>query len=208
MVNEVFTSNKRTSKSKAEPIEPIIPDSYTLIAADLSLKRPGFCKVFMITKDGHPHIDRVELMSVDNKNKLKARGMILKEIKEALTQFCFNESPVFFVRERSVNNCIGKLARSGTAARTGVSEVVGIADLVAWEHSNKEWDEIFPVTIKKILTGNGKAEKQDVAKALHLYFTDIDYKNDDESDAAAVAIAWLINHKQISQILQEDKENE
>ena len=189
-------------------MEPDIPDKYTLIAADLSLKRPGFCKMFVVTKDGESYISRIETMSVDNKTKVKARGMILKEIKEALTQFCANESNVFFVRERSVNNCIGKLARSGTAARTGVSEVVGIADLVAWEHSTKEWDEIFPVTIKKILTGHGKAEKQDVAKALHLYLPDIDYKNDDESDAAAVAIAWLINHKQISQILQEDKENE
>lgn len=195
-------------KNKQPKEELILPSSYTLIAADLSLKRPGFCKITISNSNTTPTIIKVEVMSVDNKNKIKPRGMILTEIQQALTAFCKSDTAVYFVRERSVNNCIGKMAHSGTAARTGVSEVVGIADLVAWNISSKEWEEIFPVSIKKIITGNGKADKKDVAQALKLYLKDVDYRNDDESDAAAVAIAWLINHKQIQQIIQEDANNE
>ena len=62
-------------------------------------------------------------------------------------------------------------------------------------------------TIKKLLTGNGKAEKQEVANALTAYIGEHAYRNDDESDAAAVAVAWLISHNQIKQI-QEDTPNE
>lgn len=204
----MFTSGARSKKTNQVTEEKTIPSSYTLIAADLSLKRPGFCKIAVSHKDHKISIDKIELMSVDNKNKKKARGMILSEIQEALLKFCKEESPVFFVRERSVNNCGGKTARSGTMARIGVSEVIGIADLIAWQHSHQEWDEIFPVSIKKLLTGNGKAEKQEVANALNQYLGIIDYRNDDESDAAAVAIAWLINHKQIPQNIQEDTNNE
>ena len=195
-------------KKKQQQEELILPSSYVLIAADLSLKRPGFCKLHIANTKDATKIEKIDVMSVDNKTKTKPRGMLLTEIKQALTGFCKDENPVFFVRERSVNNCGGKTARSGTAARTGVSEVVGIADLVAWAHSEKEWDEIFPVSIKKLLTGNGKADKKDVAKILPLYLDNVDYHNDDESDAAAVAIAWLINHKQITQITQEDTANE
>lgn len=192
-------------KKKPSETEKTIPDTYTLIAADLSLKRPGFCKMKLSKAENILQIDQISLMSVDNKTKTKARGRILAEIKTALSDFIKEDGSVFFVRERSVNNCGGKIARSGTAARTGVSEVVGITDLIAWEQFNQEWDEIFPVSIKKLITGNGKAEKQEVATTLAKYVGSLDYKNDDESDATAVAIAWLINHKQI---IQEDTQHE
>lgn len=204
----MFTSSTNSKKQTTQTEEQILPPSYTLISADLSLKRPGFCKLSITLQNGTAHINNVELMSVDNKTKTKARGMILLEIQQALIDFSASDLPVFFVRERSVNNCGGKMARSGTMARIGVSEVIGIADLVAWTHSHSEWEEIFPVTIKKLITGSGKSEKQDVANALNCYLGKLDYKNDDESDAAAVAVAWLINHKQISQITQEDAKDE
>lgn len=204
----MFTSSTNSTTKKKQTEEQPLPSSYTLIAADLSLKRPGFCKLSISSQNGAAHIDSIELMSVDNKTKTKARGMLLLEIQQALTRFSISDLPVFFVRERSVNNCGGKMARSGTMARIGVSEVIGIADLVAWIHSHSEWEEIFPVTIKKLLTGSGKSEKQDVANALSRYLGKLDYRNDDESDAAAVAVAWLINHKQIPQIIQEDAKDE
>ena len=100
------------------------------------------------------------------------------------------------------------MAHSSTAARTGVSSVVGVMDLLAWQHANLSWEEYYPVSIKKLLTGNGKAEKGDVAAALSAYLGEHDYKNDDESDAAAVAVAWLIHHNQIKQVSQEDTPSE
>ena len=63
--------------------------------------------------------------------------------------------------------------------------------------TNKEWYSIYPVTIKKLIAGSGKAEKSEVAESLEYYIGKQDYKCDDESDAAAVAVAWLIQQGQI-----------
>ena len=79
-----------------------------------------------------------------------------------------------------------------------MSKVVGIMDWMGY-WSNKEWYSIYPVTVKKLITGSGKAEKFEVADALEYYIGKQCYKCDDESDAAAVAIAWLIQQGQIKQ---------
>ena len=44
-------------------------------------------------------------------------------------------------------------------------KVIGVADLVAWQKKRAEYHEIAPTTIKKLLTGSGKATKEDVAAA-------------------------------------------
>ena len=81
-------------------------------------------------------------------------------------------------------------------------------DLLSWEKDHLVWEEFYPTTIKKTLTGSGKAEKSQVADALKEYLGQQNYKNDDESDAAAVAVVWLIHHNQIKQIIQEDTPSE
>ena len=198
------------AKKKIVEEQPVvIPDAYTLLAADLSLKRPGFC-MLSVRRDGDKAIiDQAVISSVDNKTKTKPRGQLLQEIAfHASALLAGAKEPLFLVREQSINNCGGKMAHSSTAARTGISSVVGVMDLLAWQHGKRSWDEIYPVTVKKLLTGNGKAEKQEVAAALSGYLKGVTFKNDDESDAAAVAVAWLISHNQIKQILQEDKLSE
>ncbi len=76
-----------------------------------------------------------------------------------------------------------------------LSKVVGIADLVAWQQSCAAFYEIAPTTVKKLLAGSGKAEKEAVALALECYLGYQMYRTDDESDAAAVGIAWLLQKK-------------
>ena len=64
----------------------------------------------------------------------------------------------------------------------------------------REWDEIAATTVKKMITGDGKAEKAEVEKhVLRLMEQYADgwnhenpFTNDNESDAMAVAISWLI----------------
>lgn len=196
---------KKTSKE----IQVEIPQKYTLIAADLSLKRPGFCVINVDQKDNKPSVMSIKLVSVDNKTKTKPRGQLLEEILLAFKQLLDEaEKPVFLVREQSINNCGGKMAHSSTAARTGVSSVVGVMDWSAWHSGNLGWEELYPTTIKKLLTGNGRAEKHEVAQVLSKYIGEQPYKNDDESDAAAVAVAWMITHNQMKQIIQEDVPSE
>lgn len=71
-------------------------------------------------------------------------------------------------------------------------KVVGIADLAAWRTKEMIFHEIAPASIKKIITGNGKASKAEVAAALERYVGRHEYASDDESDATAAAVAWLL----------------
>lgn len=75
-----------------------------------------------------------------------------------------------------------------------LSKVVGIADLVAWQQSCTAFYEIAPTTVKKLLTGSGKAEKEAVAAALERFLDIQVYKTNDESDAAAVGVTWLLQN--------------
>ena len=45
--------------------------------------------------------------------------------------------------------------------------------------------------MKKLLTGSGKASKQEVASVLGIYIGNQEFETDDESDAVALGIAWL-----------------
>ena len=45
-------------------------------------------------------------------------------------------------------------------------KVVGIADMTVWTCAGRTWEEIAPTTVKKLLTGSGKAAKEEVAQGL------------------------------------------
>ena len=64
--------------------------------------------------------------------------------------------------------------------------------MAVWKHAKQAWEEIAPATVKKLLTGSGKAGKEEVAGAYERYVGCHNYKTDDESEAAAVGIAWLL----------------
>ena len=187
-------------KKEAAPTEEIIfPPHYYVCGADLSLRRPGFCLLEVDSKDGNANIVDIRLMSVDNKGKKnKTHGQILREIL-----FCFNkflsvskpgdeetgEDSFYFVREKMILN-------KKVPSERDVAKVVGIMDFYL---NSQEWYEIYPVTIKCVIAGSGKAEKSEVAAALPAYVGNQEYKNDDESDATAVAVAWLIQNHQIKE---------
>ena len=76
-------------------------------------------------------------------------------------------------------------------------EVVGIADLYAYGFGQREFAEINPKAVKKAVTGNSSAEKDEVAAALPQFVGEWDYACDDESDAVAVGVAWLIREGMI-----------
>lgn len=86
--------------------------------------------------------------------------------------------------------------------------MIGVTDLYAWAYGEKEFDEIAPLSVKKSVTGNAKATKEEVAACLEPYVGKLDYECDDESDAVAVGVAWLIQHKYIEAIHPELEEAE
>ena len=42
-------------------------------------------------------------------------------------------------------------------------KVVGVADLVAWQKCRAIYEDIAPAAVKKLLSGSGKASKEEVA---------------------------------------------
>lgn len=181
---------------KKKTVEEVIefPDQYRVIGADLSLKRPGFCQLHIKNTNEGLQILEVSTSSVDNKTKTKAHGLLLDEIQKHATAIFIRKPDLktFYVREQ------GFIGSKGDMAQMAKFKVVGIMDLLAQRHGGK-WYEIFPGTVKKYVAGNGKAQKDQVQKALSDYVGKRQYNNDDQSDATAVAIAWLIKNNQIKQ---------
>lgn len=176
---------------KSKSLEVIeFPKEYKVLGADLSLKRPSFC-VLSVKKEDKAIITNIEFLTVDNKtDKKKTHGHLLEEIHAAFLKIYPLNSAVFAVRENEIMKVKVPSERS-------LSKVVGLMDWALWSFFGKEWYSIYPMTVKKLITGFGKATKEEVADALEYYVGKQEYKFDDESDAAAVAVAWLIQQGQI-----------
>lgn len=84
-------------------------------------------------------------------------------------------------------------------------KVVGVADLYAWGFGGKQFAEVHPKTIKKLVANDQLAEKNVVASSLTQFVGEREYACDDESDAVAVGIAWLIQQGLIDNPYKKDK---
>lgn len=187
------------AKKKEEPKKINFPEEYYVLGADLSLTRPGFALIHM--KKGK--VELVKVGNLNNKGKKKSHGQILDELDKF---FCHvfmedieNLMPIYFVREKEIMHM-------KVPSERNVTKVVGQMDWLAyslWKMISDEskfdgtWHEIYPVTVKKNITGYGKSQKEDVANCLAKFVGKHEYECDDESDATAVAIAWLIQEGQI-----------
>lgn len=89
-----------------------------------------------------------------------------------------------FVRERGFSRHI-----AGTQT---LFKVVGVSDLALWQSRQDVFHEIPPARVKKQITGKGNATKEDVAKALPAFVGDMEYASDDQSDAVAIGVAWVL----------------
>lgn len=188
-------------KAKASP--PLsFPSAYTVVAADLSLRAPGFCILKVNDVDGKPTITSVSTSSLNRKTEKVSHGELLDGIMQHLQGLIEHEDPAstFFVREAAFNS---RAAQS----EIGIFEGVGMTNWVLWKFG-AQWEQIYPVSVKKLITGSGKADKQQVANSLKNYLGDHEYHSDDESDAAAVGVAWLIQHKQIPSLQEEQYERD
>lgn len=159
-------------------------NDFWMLAVDGSLKRPGFA-VFHIVNN---KIDSLQVSNVDNKTKKKTHGQIIDEIKFHLDNRVMpriNKETCVFVREHAAPNHYNE---------TAVYEVVGLLNwyLYKLQAQQSEWIEYYPVTVKKTITDNGKAKKDEVAKCIVEYVGDLEYYCDDESDAVAIGLTHLI----------------
>lgn len=69
--------------------------------------------------------------------------------------------------------------------------------MYGWGLGGRIFEEVHPKTIKKLVANDQLAEKEVVADSLAQFVGEREYACDDESDAVAVGIAWLIQQGKI-----------
>ena len=159
-----------------------------LLALDLSLSSTGYAVIQW--EDGCATV--LEVGHIDNKRKGRMKwshGKRLMNIYEELS-FVINSYPdiEMVVREKGVS----RFNRSTQV----LFRVVGVVDLLLEEYGLQPSKEITISETKKVITGDGKAEKGTVATAVQQYLTEkATFANDDESDAVAVGVAYCIKGK-------------
>ena len=159
-----------------------------IICADQSMRRPGFAQLHYDAASRKVSV--VRQSHVNNKFAKKPHGQMLSEIAHEFRTYLQAEPDAILVRERGFFKF---------AAETEVQcRVIGVTDLYAWATGNKVFEEIAPQSIKKTITGNSKASKEEVAAGLEKYIGKQDYACDDESDACAVGVTWLIQKGHIN----------
>src|SRR5699024_2423529 len=157
-----------------------------VLAIDLSLSSPGFA-VLATEETGRGAVPIILDKTFVQTNANKSHGYRLVEISEELDRYILEYNQEYYVREKGVS-------RFPNVTQT-LFNVVGISDLYAWMRAEKDIHEIAVTSVKKLVTGNGKASKDDVQKAVieRLQIDKPDFfANDDESDAASVGLAFYI----------------
>lgn len=119
----------------------------------------------------------------------KPHGQRLAENAQELASYIDSDPDLILVRERGFH----RFARE----TENIFKMVGVSDYIAWAHAQKSFDEITPTSVKKTLTGKPRASKEEVAAMLPLYIGGVVFDFDDESDAVALGICWLIQHEYI-----------
>lgn len=159
-----------------------------ILALDLSLSCTGY--VVGRVKDGQLII--LEVGSINNKkHSKKSQAFRLHKIATKLKELYKNYPITIVVKEKGFSN------ERNFSTQT-LFKVAGVTDLISFVFGHDEIAEIPPATVKKTVTGNGRATKGDVAEAVKKYIREmdfrgeIDFNNDNETDAVAVLIAYCL----------------
>lgn len=168
-----------------------------LLCCDLSLNRPGFAVLECnATRRTAKLLYKSHVDNKSSKHKADTHAQKLKRIADELRYILLMFPYAYPVQEDALGMMTVLGGKNLYSAKTvqALAQVVGVADYITYDMGHGEFDKIPPKMVKKRVTGNSSAEKDDVAKALEFFVGAQDYACDDESDAVAVGIAWLIDH--------------
>ena len=165
-----------------------------ILALDLSLASTGYAVGKVIDRK----VQLLEVGSINNKRYAKrSQAFRLHQIASKLKEI-YRQYPVdIVVKERGFVN-------GRNVATQALFKVAGVADLISFAFGLEIENELPPSTIKKSVTGDGKADKQKVMDSVRDYLGKdtnglnlIEFANDDESDAVACLIAFCVKEKLI-----------
>ncbi len=159
-----------------------------ILAIDISTN-PGFAVLDVKTRKGVNKASLVRVASVKtNTNNPDAQRY---SYIEALATMIAHEYAPFdkVIREHFTKG------RNKRSTQTVFGAWAAI-DIALMKYGYKVDEEITPSSVKKIVTGDGTADKDKVEEYVREWLTlpeEFTFKSDDESDAIAVGLAYLIN---------------
>lgn len=156
-----------------------------VLAFDTSLGLPGVAVVEV--KKGRPRVVAVGSVKTDGKDNYAART---KHIESYMH---------LFIREHYGKTGYDAIVREGYA---GKMPNINYAIFSAWNAVDRALNDfglsvtekpIGQATVKRLVFGKGKAEKEELAEAVREWTGyKGEFKTSDESDAVAIALAYLI----------------
>lgn len=160
-----------------------------ILALDLSLSSTGFA----VGKVEDGQITLLEVGHINNKKYAKrSQAFRLHRIASVLKDIYKRHQIDAVTKERGFTK--------GHVSTQALFKVAGVTDLMSFSFGHEDIEEYTVAHIKKAVTGNGRADKQEVADSLHVYVGERDYNTDDESDSVAVLVAYCIDKGLISDI--------
>lgn len=179
-----------------------------IIACDQSFQRPGFALLDFDEEQKRQQLIRKS--NIDNKSYQathhkpegakrkepikKPHGQVLSEIAKEFHSYLKQAPDAILVREEALD-MVKQSTYGGMKSSTTIKvlhKVIGVTDLYAWANNHKIFEELHPFSVKRLLTGDHLADKKDVARVLPFYVGEHIYECDDESDAVAVGVSWLL----------------
>lgn len=152
--------------------------SVRVLGLDLSMNRPGFAVVEW--KDGEVLL--LEKSHIKQNTK-KTHAYRLNATAREIQRYLENYKVDIIVRERGFSR--------HNKTTQALFKVVGVSDYIASLYE-KEVVEYSPSEVRKLLFEKGNVGKSTVQDVLARYIGECDYETDDESDATAVAVAYLV----------------
>lgn len=170
----------------------MIAEKYRILAIDISTN-PGFAVLeFRKLKRGYRlELLRISSIKTDASNSDAERYAYIEANTISIVHECGPFDVV--VREHFTS---GRNKRS-TQMVFGAWGAVDSA-LARYGYRIDPRDEITPSAVKKAATGKGTADKKEVEMGVRARLglsDDFSFKSDDESDAVAIALAYLIREK-------------
>lgn len=150
-----------------------------ILACDLSLACPAFA-ILEVDQHGIQLIHKSHVKTTAKRGTGYRLAEIEAHLKKVLHSYPITDVAV----ERGFNRFV--------KATEQIQRVVGVFILTLQHNEIVAFTEITPKAVKKAVTGNGAAKKDEVALALPQFVGEQTYKTDDESDAVAVGIAFAI----------------
>lgn len=133
----------------------------------------------------------------------KPHGQVLSEIAKEFHSYLKEAPDAVLVREEALD-MVRQSSYGGMKSSTTIKvlhKVIGVVDLYAWANDHGVFQELHPFVVKRTLTGDHLADKKDVARVLPFYVGELEYACDDESDAVAVGVSWLIENQYIEAVV-------